>query len=181
MASVCQAASMRIQYFLKNYALGLINKSAGAAFDQEMGLDRWGSQPVFLAYHCLSTKFKHQSLPSIKCFLIKWNRRAESTVPLIFWQILGYQHTAPSPCAIWLLNARPGMQAQIHTAQASCHLQYCAPSLARCFWEYRGRSWRAWAMEHRGGISAVFPASDTTVKHFRLVIHLTSCFFTTCT
>lgn len=66
--SVCQAASIWIQYFLKNDALELIDKSAGAAFAQEMCLDRWGSQPVPLASRCLSTKFKHQPLRSIQMF-----------------------------------------------------------------------------------------------------------------
>lgn len=59
--SICQAASIWIQYSLKSCVLGLINRSVGAAFDQEMGLDRGGSQPVVLASHCLSTKFKQRS------------------------------------------------------------------------------------------------------------------------
>lgn len=37
--SVCQVASIGVQYFLKNNALRIISRSAGAAFGQKMCLD----------------------------------------------------------------------------------------------------------------------------------------------
>lgn len=60
-------------------------------------------------------------------------RRGQRLEFLSIQQILRYQTKALWCCTIWLLNAWPGMQAQIHTTQASCHLEYCVSFLARYF------------------------------------------------
>lgn len=115
--SVCQADGIWIQYFLQNYALGLIDNSAGAAFIQEMCLVRWGSQPVLLASLRLSTTFKHR----YKCFLIKRNRKAERTVHWSTQQVLTHQHIH---VILWPCSDLPLRAMTWAAAQPPWQLQY---------------------------------------------------------
>ena len=93
--------------------------------------------------------------------------------------VLRHQHTALWRCAIWPLNAMAWDASPNSRSPRST-----SASVPDASEDPQPDHGEHELQEHRGGASAVFPASDTTVttffsKHFSLLIHLTSCFCTT--